>query len=234
MTASWEDPRVVRGMTAQLEQRRARLAAGEKSLGWKVGFGAPAVMERLKITAPLVGFLTDRALMQPGVSISTAGWVKPVAEPEVAVTMGRDLSAGASREDVKAAITSLGPALEIADVEFPPEDVERILAGNIYQRGVILGPQDKTRGGVKLDGMEALVLRKGVEAGRTTDLQANTGDIIDLVKQVADTLAAFGEMLKAGEVIIPGSVVPPIFTETGDEVTFELKPVGAVTARFVA
>src|SRR5439155_12358815 len=37
----WEDPRVVRGMQAQLELRRRRLAAGDEPLGWKVGFGAP-------------------------------------------------------------------------------------------------------------------------------------------------------------------------------------------------
>src|SRR5947209_14228300 len=35
----WEDPRVARGMQAQLELRRRRLAAGDEPLGWKVGFG---------------------------------------------------------------------------------------------------------------------------------------------------------------------------------------------------
>ena len=49
MSAPWDDPRVARGMKAQLEQRRERIAAGEKALGWKVGFGAPAAMGKLKI-----------------------------------------------------------------------------------------------------------------------------------------------------------------------------------------
>jgi 2-keto-4-pentenoate hydratase len=34
-------------MTAQFSKRRARIAAGERPLGWKVGLGAPATMEKL-------------------------------------------------------------------------------------------------------------------------------------------------------------------------------------------
>jgi 2-keto-4-pentenoate hydratase len=45
-------------MDRQLTLRQARLDAGETSLGWKVGFGAPAALERLGLDAPLVGFLT--------------------------------------------------------------------------------------------------------------------------------------------------------------------------------
>jgi 2-keto-4-pentenoate hydratase len=52
----WEDARVIRGMQAQLELRRKRLAAGDAPLGWKVGFAAPAMLKRLNISGPLVGF----------------------------------------------------------------------------------------------------------------------------------------------------------------------------------
>src|SRR5262252_7894340 len=88
----WEDARVIRGMRAQLALRRQRLDAGDAPLGWKVGFAAPAMLERLNITGPLVGFLTRAARVQSGGSVSLAGWVKPVAEPEIAVHIGRDVS----------------------------------------------------------------------------------------------------------------------------------------------
>jgi 2-keto-4-pentenoate hydratase len=62
---------------------------------------------------------------------------------------------------------------------------------------------------------------------------ANTGEPIGLVRHVADMLAAFGERLRAGEFIITGSVVPPVFIEDKDEsVRFELAPVGSVSVRF--
>src|SRR5260370_35806157 len=78
----WEDARVVGGMRAQLEMRRARLAAGDAPLGWKVGFAAPEMLKRLDIAGPLVGFLTRNSLVQSGASIPLTGWTKPVAEPE--------------------------------------------------------------------------------------------------------------------------------------------------------
>src|SRR5262249_52435703 len=139
MAAPWDDPRIQRGMTEQLAKRRALVAAGEKPLGWKVGFGAPAIMEKFQITAPLVGFLMQRGLIQWGAAASLAGWAKPVAEPEIAVHIGRDLPGGGDLASAAGAIAALGPAIELADANLPFEDPEAILKGNIFQRHVILG-----------------------------------------------------------------------------------------------
>lgn len=227
-----EDPRIARGMKAQLALRHARLDAGEKPLGWKVGFGAPAAMARLAIKAPLVGFLTDRALIGSGSMVSIANWNKPVAEPEIAVHLGCDLPAGADRAATEAAIAGLGPAIELADVDRPPDDVESILAGNIYQRNLVLGRCDGARAGGKLDRILARVIRNGTEVARTADPQALTGDLIDIVRHVAEILAACGERLRAGQVIITGSIVPPLWIEAGEEIVFALDPVDTVSLRF--
>ncbi len=234
MSALWDDPRIARGMKAQLERRRQRIAAGEKALGWKVGFGAPAAMEKLKITAPLVGFLTDRALVASGVMLPLADWKKPVAEPEIAVHIGKDLPGGADRDTARLAVAALGPAIELADLDRPPDDVEAILAGNIYQRHVILGARDASRAGCVLDGLLARVIRNGTEIAATAEPEALTGNYVDIVRHVAGVLAAFGETLRAGEIIITGSIVPPLFVESGEEVEFKLEPVGAVSIRFAA
>jgi 2-keto-4-pentenoate hydratase len=226
------DPRIARGMRTQLALRAKRIAAGEKPLGWKVGFGAPAAMKKLEIHAPLVGFLMTGALLRTGASIAIGQWTKPAAEAEVAVHMGRDLPGGADRPAAAAAIAGLGPAIEIADVDFPPDDVERILAADIYQRHVILGPCDASRAGCRLDGLDCRVSRNGAEAARTSDPQALTGDYVDIVRHVADVLDACGQRLEAGEVIITGSITPPLWIEAGDEIRFELEPVGALSASF--
>ena len=116
-------------MRTQLAQRRARIDAGETPLGWKVGFGAPATMALLGIDAPLVGYLMTSALIANGATVSLDGWRKPAAEAEIAVHMGRDLGENADRATIKAAITGIGPAIELADVMFAPDNVEKILAG---------------------------------------------------------------------------------------------------------
>jgi 2-keto-4-pentenoate hydratase len=234
MMATIDDPRILRGMAVQLGRWRERLDAGERPLGWKVGFGAPAAMQKLAIKAPLIGFLTDQALVATGATVSLAGWSKPVAEPEIAVYMGRNLPAGADRDTVKAAIAGLGPAIELADVDRPPDNVEHILAGNIYQRGIIVGPCDVSRAGGVVDGLHGHIARNGSVFAQTSDPQALTGDLIDIVRHVADTLAAFEQTLRAGQIIITGSIVPPLRVEAGEEIVFRLDPVGSVSVRFAA
>jgi 2-keto-4-pentenoate hydratase len=234
MKSTVDDQRILRGMAVQLGRRRERLDAGEQPLGWKVGFGAPAAMQKLAIQAPLIGFLTDQALVATGATVSLAGWSKPVAEPEIAVHMGRNLSAGADRDTVKAAIAGLGPAIELADVDRPPDDVERILAGNIYQRGIVVGPCDASRAGGVVDGLYGHVARNGSAFAQTSDPQALTGNLIDIVRHVAETLAAFGQTLRAGQIVITGSIVQPLWVEASEEIVFKLDPVGSVSIRFAA
>lgn len=232
MSAPWYDLRIARGMSAQLTNWHQRLKDGEKPIGWKVGFGAPAAMEKLKLTAPLIGNLTDRAKLDSESKLSIAGWTKAAAEPEIAVFMGKDLPGGANRDAAKNAIAGIAPAIELADVEFPPDDVEAILKGNIYQRHVILGACDKTRARCVLEGLTAVVTRNGQEIARTPDTQEATGDLVDIVRHVADMLGAFGERLRAGQVIITGSVVPPLWVEPGENLHFNLDPVGSVSVSF--
>ncbi len=233
MTDAWDDPRIARGMEKQLSIRRARIAAGEKPLGWKVGLGAPPAMERLKIKAPLVGFMMQKSLVPNAGTVSFAGWTKPVAEPEIAVHMGKDLAGGADRAATIAAIAALGPAIELADLNPPPDDVEITLAANIFHRHVILGPPDPARAGGKLDGLVGHVFRRGALAAKQEKVEALIGEMIGIVQHVAGTLAAHGEKLRAGDVIITGSIVPPPFIEPDEtEFAYALEPVGGLSVKF--
>src|SRR5258707_15074834 len=95
---AWEDPRIKSGMQQQLRWRREMLAAGKKPLGWKLAFGGPAALERLRINAPLVGFLMADAVVASGSTFSFAGWKKPAAEPEPPVYLEKDLTSEAHRK----------------------------------------------------------------------------------------------------------------------------------------
>ena len=230
---AWDDPRIARGMEKQLGQRRARIAAGEKPLGWKVGLGAPPAMERLKIKAPLVGFMMQRSLLPNRVTVPVGSWTKPVAEPEVAVYMGKDLPGGADRATTVASIAALGPAIELADLNPPADDVEVTLAGNIFHRHVILGPEDKSRAGAKFDGLIGHVFRRGALAAKQDKIESLIGEMIGIVQHVAGTLSAYGEKLSAGDVIITGSIVPPPFIEPDEtEFGYRLDPIGELAVKF--
>ena len=230
MSATY-DSRILRGMEKLLEARQKRLDAGEKPIGWKVGFGAPASLKSLGLEMPLVGFLTDSVLRRTDSTLSLASWIKPAAEPEVAVYLKNDLSRVTDRGIAQAAIGALSPAIEIADVHFPPQNVEAILAGNIYNRYVILGESDTSRAGCNLEGLVGKVYRNGQETAVVTNLQALTGNFVDIVQHVANLLLSMGQMLRAGEVIITGSIVPPLWSESTEEVQYELDPIDVLKVR---
>ena len=234
MQAAWEDPRIERGMQQQLRRRRELMAAGEKPLGWKLAFGGPAALERLHINAPLVGFLMAGAVVPSGSTISFAGWKKPAAEPELAVYMGKDLASGDDRRAAMGAIAGLGAAIELADVDHPSDDVEGTLARNIYQRHVVLGSCDAKYAGGALSGLNARVFRNGAEMANSSEFEALTGELISIVGHVADLLAHFGETLRAGQVIIAGSITPPIWVEPGETIGFHLEPQQPIFINFAA
>ncbi len=229
------DPRVLAGMKAQLGTRATRIAAGGKRLGWKAGFGAPAALKNFALPGPLVGFMLTEARVVSGDAVSIAGWKKPVAEPEIAVYIGTTLADGHDAAAVARAISGIGPAIELADLDPAPEDVTKILAGNIFHRRVILGRSDATRSGARLEGLAGHVTRSGVKAPPVSGdaLEANTGRILAVVAHIASTLAACGERLESGDVVICGSVVPPLFLDASDTgLTFALDPIGEVSVRF--
>ena len=234
MIKAWDDPRIVNGMTQQLQWRRQLLAAGKKPLGWKLAFGGPAAMQRLQINAPLVGFLMTDAVMPSGSTISFRGWKKPAGEPELTVYLKNDLGPGADRSTVMAAITGLGAAIEVADVDHPSEDVEGTLTRNIYQRYLILGKCEASHSGGVLAGLNARVILTGKELANTSDFEALTGELITIVAHVADLLSFFGETLCAGQIIITGSITPPIWVQGGDSLVFHLEPQAPISAGFTA
>lgn len=233
MTAFTDDERVRKGMETQLAVRKQRIAAGEKPLGWKMGFGAPAALTLMKIPLPLIGYLMAGAQLPSGATVDVKGYLKPVAEPEVAVRLGSAVAPGSTPVKAKACINAVKPAIEIADLNIAPapDAVEAILAGDIFQRHVVLG--DAARAGGGIDGLTASIVRRGAEAGRTTDLEALTGKIPDLLVHLADTLAVFGEKLSAGDLVICGSVFPPPMIEPDEtEFAYSLAPIGDLSVRF--
>lgn len=230
---AYDHPLIKRGMPLQLAKRRARIAAGEKPLGWKVGLGAPAMMEKLGLQAPIVGYLMQSALIASGGTVSLKGYTRPVAEAEIAVRMAATPKPGASADEVRAAIKEIMPAIEIADMDVlpTPDNLDVILEGDVFQRHVVIG--DKARAGGSIEGLTSRVTRSGALINTTTDPEALTGKAVDIVAHVTATLSAYGETLRPGDIIITGSITPPQMLEAAD-MTFghELDPVGAVTIAF--
>jgi 2-keto-4-pentenoate hydratase len=217
-------------MQAQLAARRVRIDAGERPIGWKIGINVEAVQQALGISAPVVGFLSSGRQLAPGETHSLAGGTRVGVEPEVAVHLRSAVSPGAGRETAREAIGALGAAIEIVDIDQPMEDVERILAGNVFHRAVMLGPAGSDASERPLSGVEATVLVNGER--RESAPAASMGDPAETVMLVARRLADAGETLDAGQVIIAGSLTPIVGVRPGDSVELDLRRLGRLRADF--
>lgn len=217
----WQDPRVVAGMERLLAARAEALAGGAKPLGWKLGFGVEPLLGTLGLTGPLVGFLTDSTLVASGGEVAVGAWTAPKLEPEIAMTLGPG----------GAGVAAIAPAIELADADTPPTEVEAVLAGDIYHRGVVLGEPVPRRGAEPL---AVAVERDGEPRASTEDAEATLGRLDDLAAWVGRYLGQFGAEPREGEVIISGSTVPLLDIEPGAAYRVALAGVGEIGVRISA
>ena len=206
---------VERGTTAMLVRRREILAQGAEPIGWKVGFNISAAQEKLGIDAPLAGFLSSDGVLEDCAEVSLDDG-PVVVESEVAVELGPD---GRS-------IVALLPALEVADPPDLDQDVETILAGNIFHRAVVFGPRVETNepggGRVLVNGEVEHVMAPG-------DTSAHLEEMVEAVRK---RLAAVDEDMLPGQRIITGVLAPPHAAHPGDRVRLELDGLGGVELVF--
>lgn len=219
------------GLQRQMERRRRVLEEGGRSLGWKAAFGAPASLEQFGLDGPLVGFMTDRSVVESGAEVDIADWTRAVAEPEIVVYLDGDIPAGADDGQVRSAIGAVGAAIELADIFQPPDDIEAALAVNVFHRSVILGRPDRSRAGADLSGLEAHVRVDGEVIAVTRQVEALTGHIPRVLSHLSGLLAGHNEGIRGGEVVICGSVVPPVPLSPGTTFEFELRPLAPISVR---
>jgi 2-keto-4-pentenoate hydratase len=226
------DERVATGMRALLAARDERVRAGERQIGWKLAFGAPAAAERLGIDRPLVGILMDAGVVRDGAQVPVGSWTSPVLEVEIAAYLRRDVAPAATWDEVRDAIGGLAAALELVDIDGPRDDIPAVLAVNIFHRHVVLGPVREGR--ATADGIDASVRIDGDEVVATDDPTALTGELVEMLRLTAEQLGACGERLSAGDVVIAGSVVTPQPVGPGRRIDAEVAPLGTLSLALTA
>jgi 2-keto-4-pentenoate hydratase len=220
-----DDERVLAGMKRQAQLRESALAEASR-LGWKSGFGTEGAMEMLGIAQPLTGFLTTATLGDSGDEVEVSGWGMPLLEAEVAVRIERELGKGATPEEAASAIGAVAAAIELVDLgSF--DEVEEVLAGNIFHRRVLLGEF------VDLGASRLEDVRIAVDANGTGSEPADPGEVIGeigrVVADLADQAELIGETFRPGDVVITGAAVPPAPVQAGERYEVTLSCDSTVT-----
>jgi len=216
------DDRLDAGMVQQRALLATLEAEGARQAGWKAGFGSTAWRERFGLDAPLVGFLLDRTQLESGAEVAIGAWRDPKAEAEIAVLLGADVPGDATPEQAIAAVESLAPAIELVDSHPAPEQPTEALAVNVFHRHWIVGAFTPAPSGGDLSGLVGEVVVAGEVIGPVDDVEATTGRAADTLAEVARIGARHGRALRTGDVVILGSIVPPVPVAAGSDFRFTL------------
>lgn len=196
----------------------ARLARGERNVGWKLGYTSLAMRQQMGIAAPNFGPLTDAMLLPSGAAVSTA-LIQPRVEPEIAVVLGAPLEGAVSVAQVAGAVARAVACLEVVDSVF--EDYRFTLEDNTADGSsaaqVVLGA-DLPAATDALADVEVVLQRNGVPAGAATGAAAS-GNPLAGVAWLVGQLALSGRRLEAGDVVITGGLCRAVPLAPGDVVS---------------
>jgi 2-keto-4-pentenoate hydratase len=208
---------------------------GDRVIGRKVGATSQAIQQLLRIDEPIYGTLLESNQVANGETISLSRLIHPRVECEIAFLLGEDLvGPRVAVADVVAAARAVMASLEINDPrtrEWKIGSHEAIADNGVAARFVV-GEQRMPTEGLDLPNTTVVLKRNGEEVASATG-GAVLGDPARAVAWLANKLADDHQSLRAGEIVLPGSMTPIYPVNAGDRVEAEFDALGSVSVRFV-
>lgn len=193
---------------------------GRRIVGRKIGLTAKAVQAQLGVDQPDYGVLFEDMEISDGGVLRPSKVLQPKAEAEVALIMGRDLrSADASPQDVLAAAAFAVAAIEIVDSRIA--DWKITFADTVADNGssafFVLGKERRALADLDLWTCGMALELNGQVASIGTGA-ACLGHPLNAAAWLARAMAAVGEGLKAGDIVLTGALGPMVALTPGDQV----------------
>jgi 2-keto-4-pentenoate hydratase len=233
-TARHADLTIDDAYAIQQLQIRQRLAGGAAIVGYKVGLTSAAMQQQMGVYEPDFGHLLSDMLHAADAPIATRRFRQPRAEPEVALILARALRGpGLSVADVISATSYVLPAIEIIDSRITDWKIGLVdtIADNASSGGLVLGQTPVPATGRDL-ALAGCVFRRNGRIQSTGAGAAVLGSPWHAATWLANTLTARGADLKAGSIILTGSITTSLLVTAGDTVTAAIDGLGSVTAVF--
>jgi len=219
---------------------RAKLAAGGKVIGWKIGLTSKAMQYALNIDIPDSGILFDDMAFDHGAQVPKGRFIQPRIEAEIAFVMKASIGgADVTREDVIAATDYVAPSIEILDTRIlraDPQtgDTRKIfdtISDNAANAGIVLGPQRHAVDAFDLRWVGAITSRNN-EVEETGLGAGVLNDPVESVVWLARRMAQYGQSIAPGQVILSGSFIRPIECPSGAQINADFGSFGHVDISF--
>lgn len=217
-----------------------KVTSGRTILGWKIGLTSKAMQQALDIDIPDSGILFDDMYFNSGDTVPQGRFIQPRIEAEIAFVMSRELAGELiTREDVIAATDYVTPSLEILDTRIVRVDaasgktrtVNDTISDNAANAGIVLGEARHAIDSHDLRWVGAIVSSGGnVEE---TGLGAGVlNDPVESVVWLARRMAAYGQIIKPGQIILSGSFIRPIECPAGSKIEADFGAFGTIAINF--
>ncbi len=225
---------VVQAYQIQLAGIEQRLGSGRRVVGKKIGLTSKAMQDLLGVPEPDYGHLLDDMVVLNDEPVPAGQLLQPRCEGEIAFLLKRDLvGPGVSIAEVLAATEAVLPALEIVDsrVRDWKIKIQDTVADNASSARVMLGHKLTPVRNLDLR-LIGMVLEKNGRVVATGAGAAVLGHPAAAVAWLANKLFEFDIPLKAGEIILSGSLAtaPPVVS--GDYFRAEFDRLGSVAVTF--
>ena len=207
-------------------------------VGYKIGCTSAVMQRYLDIPHPCGGGVFAKGVHDSGVSLRAKDFVRVGVECEIAVRLARDLpssDAPFTADGVAQAIEAYLPAIEIVDdryVKWETMGAPTLVADDFFAAGCVLGTPVARSAAPDLLSVTGRAFINGTEVGRGTGADV-LGHPRNALAWLANHLAGDGKGLRAGEIVLTGSLVKTIWLSAGDKVMMELSGLGNVAATFV-
>ncbi len=211
--------------------------AGTQVLGgFKIGATTTKMQDYLGLAGPAAGFMLARNLHQSGAELHFADFYRPGVECELAVRLARDLPpAPCSAAEAAKAVLELMAAIEVVENRY--QDLRAfgtpsLIADQVFHAAAVLGPPELYPQDIDTKALAGRITvdREVRGDGVGADL---LGDPMAALAWLAGSsvAAAFGG-LKRGQVVMLGSVTPPIWLDKPGSVRVEFTGLEPVELRF--
>ncbi len=205
--------------------------------GWKIGCTTKVMQAYLGIGSPCAGTMFAAGVWHGGHAFPAPAAGRLGVECEIAVRMARDLPARETPyalADMPGAVAASMAAIEVVEdryADYPSLDTPTLIADDFFHHACVLGPPSESLSPRSLRAVTASMTINGQEVGRGTGADI-LGEPLQALTWLANSCAAWGTPLQAGDVILLGSLVQTQWVTVGDTVVIRNSPLGEVTADF--
>jgi 2-keto-4-pentenoate hydratase len=216
-----------------IQERYVALLRGKHgdAVGYKVGLTSAAMQNFCGIDHPIAGVVLASRVHRSGATVRRSGFGRLGLEFEIAVRIKSDVPVTAvpfTAEMIAPHIDGVSAAIELVDdrsADYSNLDVLSLVADNSWNGGIVLSEFAPKR--PDLEGVRGRATKDGAAIGEGFGRDI-LGHPFNSAAWLATQLASRGVGLKAGQVVMTGSVMKTVFPEEDAGYRFELEGIGFV------